>query len=432
MSDGRIKTMRASDPARIEEAHKRYKHISDTIEDTVSQLSKIVSAGESGLKGSWAEKIKEDAESIKESLQKAGVRYHDAATEIGIYQPELEKAFTDVGAAETAEADANASLSRASALPDPQKGPDGTISPEEEQKGVDKKRLQDEASGDVTTAKNKLNAALDALGVAGKRLGDAVNCKNYDDGLTDKINWKIMQFFKWVSKIFGYIALAFAFLAVLFPGVGWIVVAGVVAGAVTLIADSVLLGGGDGSVLSVVLGAVGLGLAGLGAAVAKFGSKIGAMVSSWKGFQNGFGAKWTLILGPNGKVTNIKFTFNGIGMGAPGSIGFREGLKNMFTGFWGNFKNGFGNMFLNGWGGFKGSLNGLMSTWWKNFAGIGTFKDLSWLKGLPFLNGGFNGLGTFLQTTWGAWGGLNQAFGIGVSIVVATMQAMEHPALGDA
>ncbi|GAA1625628.1 hypothetical protein [Actinoplanes couchii] len=431
MSDGRIKTMRASDPARIAEAHKKYKHISDTIEDTVSQLSKIVSAGEEGLKGSWAEKIKEDAESIKESLQKAGTRYHDAATEIGIYQPELERAFTDVGAAESAEADANASLSRANGLPDPQKGADGTIPPEEEQKGIDKKRLQDEASGDVTTAKNKLNAALDALSVAGKRLGDAVNCKNYDDGLTDKIGWQIMKFFKWLSKIFGYIALAFAFLAVLFPGVGWIVVAGVVAGAVTLIADSVLLAGGDGSVLSVVLGAVGLGLAGLGAAVAKFGSKIASYVSSWKGFQNGFGAKWTLILGPNGKVTNIKFNFSGITFN-PGKVGFFEGLGNKFSGIWGNFKNGFSNMFLNGFDGFKNSLNGLMSTWWKNFSGLTTFKDLSFLKGLPFLNGGFNGIGLGLQAAWGAWGTLNQAFGIGVSIIVATMQAMEHPALGDA
>jgi hypothetical protein len=265
MSIDRLAKLRAADEGEIEKAQKRYQKISDTLDDTVRKLDKIVSAGDDALRGEWVGALKKDATSLKESLQKAGVRYRDVAGEIKKYEPELHTAIVEVNAAERDERDGQATLNRANAMPDPQPGPDGTTSPEEQQKGADKNRAQENANADIAAAKGRLNGALDALGVAGKRLGDAVNCKNYDDGLTDKINWRVMAIFKVLSKVFAILGMILAVFAIFLPGVNVLILAGVAAGVGALISDSVLLAGGDGSVLDVVLGVVGLGLAGLGA-----------------------------------------------------------------------------------------------------------------------------------------------------------------------
>src|SRR5262249_27213357 len=140
-----------------------------------------------------------------------------------------------------------------------------TISAEEQQKGTDKTKATANADADLTAAKNRLTAALDALNVAGKRLGDAVNCKNYDDGLTDSFSDKLDAVMAQISKIFAIIGMVLAVLTILIPGVNILLLGAVVAGAVALVADVVLYAHGKGSLLDVVLDAVGLGMAGLGA-----------------------------------------------------------------------------------------------------------------------------------------------------------------------
>lgn len=407
MSDGRLNTLRRADQAEIAAAQKRYQLISDTIDDTVSQLAKIVSASEEALRGEWTKKTKEDAESIKESLDKAAVRYRDAASEIKKYEPELERAFTDTNAAERDEEEAKASLTRANAMPDPQKDAEGNISPEEQQKGADKQRAQDDASASITSAKGRMTAALDALGVAGKRLGDAVNCKNYDDGLTDKINWRIMNAFKWISKIFGIIAMVLTALAILIPGVGWLALAGVVAGAVTLIADSVLLGGGDGSVLAVVLGALGLGFAGIGAAFGAFAKtieSIGKFVKTMSKIK--FNPNWK----PGTSIELFDFARPpmALGSGKPG---------------WADF---IGNG-INKW--FGAGFGGMVKTWFNGFIGMNPIKDLSFLKDLPFFGGIFGKIGGGLQGIFATWGGMNQALAFIGGLLLAGLQATEHHSL---
>jgi hypothetical protein len=406
VSDWRLEKLRNADPAEVSASQKRYQLISDTIDDTVSKLAKIVSAGEEALRGEWVQKTKEDAEGLKESLDKAAVRYRDAAVEIKKYEPDLDRAVLEVNAAERDESEGSASLSRANAMPDPQKDADGTISPEEQQRGADKQRAQDDANADISAAKGRLTAALDALGVAGKRLGDAVNCKNYDDGLTDKINWRVMAIFKMISKIFGIIAMVLTALAILIPGVGWLALAGVVAGAITLIADSVLLGGGDGSVLAVVLGALGLGFAGLGAAFGAFSKTIESIGKFVKTMSK-------IKINPNWKPGQAIELFDfakplTIGSGKPGWLGSLGGSLNKW------FGNGFG---------------GMMKTWWDGFIGSGTLKDLGFLKNLPLFGGGFGKLGTGLQGIFATWGGINQAFTFVGGLLLAGLQATEHHSL---
>jgi uncharacterized protein YukE len=405
VSDGRLATLRKADPAEIEASQKRYQLISDTIDDAVSKLQKIVDAGENSLRGKWVDAVKDDAKSLKESLDKAAVRYHDVASEIKKYEPDLQLAITDVNAAERAEGGATASLDRANLMPDPQKDPDGNIPPEEQQKGEDKRKAQENANTQITVAKNRLTSALDALGVAGKRLGDAVNCKNYDDGLTDKINWRIMNIFKEISKIFGIIAMILTALAILIPGVGWLALAGVVAGAVTLIADSVLLAGGDGSVLAVVLGALGIGFAGLGAAVSFFGKSIGRAFDFIKTMSKiKFNPNWK----PGQGIELVNF-------GKPLTIGGKGGFFDTLGTSWNKwFGNGFG---------------GLMKTWWDGFIGKGPIANLSFLKNIPLFGEIFGKAGGGLQAIFATWGGLNQAFAFVAGLLIAGLQATEHHSL---
>ncbi len=414
MSDGRLKTLRKADPAEVSAAQKRYQLISDTIEDTVSKLQKIVDAGEDALRGKWVEAVKEDAESLKESLDKAAVRYRDVATEIKKYEPDLDRAIVQVDAAERDEADANASLTRANGMPDPVKGADGTVSAEEQQRGADKQRAQDDASTQVTAAKNRLTGALDALDVAGKRLGDAVNCKNYDDGLTDKISWRIMAVFKKISQIFGIIAMILTALAVMIPGLGALAVAGLVAGAVTLIADSVLLGGGDGSVLAVVLGALGLAFAGLSLAVGAIGKSIEAIAKFVKSFPK---ISFQPVFKPNGQVIPM------VNLARPAAhTPVKPGFFDVLRGAWNSAIST-----LSSAGATMGALGTLMQKWW-TAVGAGAIRNLGFLKDMGFLG---RPLGTGIQSLLATWGGLNQAFALGASLVIAGLMATEHHSLKD-
>jgi hypothetical protein len=272
--DARLGTLNKASVDRIQQAQRDYQNIATTLNDTIAKLAKIVETGAESLQGGYVEPLKKDAQSIKDDLGKAAVRYDDCASEISKYIPELEEAKTETAAALSAEESAKSAVNSANARPDGQKGADGVLPPEEQQKDTDKQRAQEEASSQLTAAKNKLTAALDALDVAGKRLGDAVSARRYDDGLTDTWKDKVNAFFAEISKIFAIIGMVLAVLCLIFPGVNLLILGTVVAGAITLIADSVLLAGGEGSVLDVVLGAVGLGLAGVGAAISLFGKNL--------------------------------------------------------------------------------------------------------------------------------------------------------------
>ncbi|MDW5323209.1 hypothetical protein [Plantactinospora sp. KLBMP9567] len=398
MSDPRLKTLKAADPTQIQAAQKRYQHISTTIDDAVTKLQKIVDTGGEGLRGQWVEPLRKDAESLKSSLSKAAVRYHDVAIEIDRYEEELRHAITKVDAATAAEEEWSASLDKANAMPDPQPHPDGTIPPEEQRKADEKKGAQEEADREIEAAKDRLTSALNDLDVAGKSFGDKVNCKNYDDGLTDKINWRVVGIFKWISRIFGIIAIILTGLAVLVPMIAalavvgpiaaaalpYIAVAGAVATAGLLIADSVLLAGGVGSVLSVVLDVFALVFAGLGAAVVLFGKQIEAFTKLIRGLGNW---KFKPVIGPNGEVIPL------VTIGSPPAT---VGAK---TGFFDVLKNWFTTLF-----------NGR------------AFKDLSFLGQLPFF-----GLANGLKWVFGLFSGIHQVFNLIAGLIIAGMQLSKHP-----
>jgi hypothetical protein len=388
----RLKLLDDADPAKIHDAQRRYADISTTIDDAIAKLAKIVDAGSDGLRGKWVEPLKKDAEEIKDSLSKASVRYEDAATEISRYEPELQHAKTEVAGARSDGEEASHAQNRANAMPDPVPGPDGSIPPEEQQKATDKSRAQSEADSAVTAAKNRLTAALDALDVAGKRLGDAVNCNRYDDGLTDTLKDKINEAFKWISKIFGIIAMVLTALAFLIPGVNALLFLGIAAGAVALIADSVLLAHGEGDVVDVILGAIGLGLAGIGVAILKFGSKLASSMRILGSLRFNFGS-----LGPGGGVV--------IPLSNMADIPALIAKPGFFRTEWTKFVEGLGKW----WGAFRhGNFAGLGSWWWNGVRGISTLTDLTGILG---------GATRGMNFTWLAWTVPNIFFALAAGLV---------------
>ncbi|MFG1777020.1 hypothetical protein ACGFIR_21640 [Micromonospora sp. NPDC049051] len=391
MSDGRLKTLSRADTEEIHAAQKRYAHIATTIDDAIAKLAKIVDAGSDGLRGKYVEPLKEDAEKIKDKLAKAAVRYEDVATEIGRYEPELERAKTEVAAAQRDEGEAEHAESRAKAMPDPQEGPDGTIGPEEQQKGADKQRAKDEAAAQLTAAKNRLTGALDALDVAGKRFGDAVNCNRYDDGLTDSTSDKIKAVFSIISKVFGILGMILTAFALLLPGVNLLVIAGIAAGAVALIADSVLLAYGEGTALDVAFGAFALFLGGVGLALAKFGKQIGNVTKLLGSFKFKPG-----VWGPGGPIPLPNW----------GQIITSAPRPGFFSLDWANLK-GAGSVWANLFR--TGNFRQFVFDFKSKLLGISGFKDLVGL---------FTG-GAKLKPVWLIWAGSNIFFSIGAGLAFA-------------
>jgi uncharacterized protein YukE len=254
-----------ADPDVVSAAQKRYQHIAETIDDATAKLQKIVDTNSDSLAGQYVEGLKSEAGSLQDRLSKAAVRYHDVADEISKYEPDLERGLSETAGALTDAEEAKTAQTKAHGMPDPQKSSDGTVSSDEQQKETAKNKAISDADSKMAAAKARLNNALDALNVAGKRFGDAVNCKRYDDGLTDSFKDKLDAVMAKISQIFAIIGMVLAVLAILIPGVDILIFAGVVASAIALTADVVLYADGKGSVLDVVLDALGLGLAGLGA-----------------------------------------------------------------------------------------------------------------------------------------------------------------------
>ncbi|MFD9811992.1 hypothetical protein [Streptomyces sp. NPDC059080] len=435
---------RDSDPihADLDEVHsaqKRYEGISETIDDAVAKLDKIVTAGSEALVGQYVEGLKDDAKSIKESLEKAGVRYHDVASEIKKYEPDLEHGLKETAAARTDAEEAKGDQTKAKNMPDPEKDSDGEISDEEKDKGTAKDKAGKNADGKLDAAKTRLNNAIDALNVAGKRFGDAVNCNKYDDGLTDSTKDKIDAVLAKIGEIFGWIGLALGILAILIPGVNLLIFAGIAAGVVSLVASAVLYADGKGSILDVVMAAVGVGLAGLGgiASLVTKGISSTAKITtlgkwSFRPLAGGGKNIEMVPLGPGGRalgggpgrIPNFSRPFG------PGNNFFNP---NNAAGNWRNMSEWFNNPATD-WllkkGGFPTPETGFWGSAGSQFKDAGKFwgnlfkNPMTFGKDFGSVVGGIQGardLSTIVKAAglgninklWYVWGGVNGAFGLG-------------------
>lgn len=269
-----------TDLERIEKAGKRYHNISVTINDAITKLGKIVDVGSDSLAGQYVESLKSEATSIRDNLTKAKTRYDDVAREIAKYQPKLESALGETALALVDAKAAEAARGRADTMADPQPAEDGTIPPEERGKSDLKKRAIDGAAEDLEKAKKKLNAAMDALNVAGRSFGDAVNSKQYGDGLSDSGWDKFLDFLENIgSTILSVLGALAAIALILVPGVNVVLLAAAAIATLTLVVDITLYANGRGSLADVILSAIGLALLG-GTAIASMLAKSKAALAS--------------------------------------------------------------------------------------------------------------------------------------------------------
>jgi hypothetical protein len=446
--DSRLNTLGKASTDRIHQAKRDYENIATTLEDTIAKLAKIVETNSESLKGQYVEPLKKDAQSIKDDLTKASARYHDAATEIGVYIPELEEAKVETTAAKNAEETATGEVGSAKGKPDGVKGADGVLTPEEQQKDTEKQRAVDEATAKLTAAKQKLTAALDALDTAGRRLGERVSARRYDDGLTDTWKDKVNAFFKKISKIFAIIGMVLAVLCLIFPGVNLLILGTVLAGVITLVADSVLLANGEGSVVDVVLGAVGLGLAGIGAAISLFGKGLAnsaRTINNMTGGMNripGRPPRLNLENGWNGRPIQL----DNLGPGAAGggrnvSVTQQLGpgdfhVPNNAVAGWQNTSDWFNLPGINGLLGRMGQVTPEIG-YWQSFliqgrGALGMWGNLrsnpaqfarDWsgviggLDGFRNLNNVMSAIGGHLSPAWFLFGGFNAVFTIGSGLI---------------
>ena len=433
-----------ADPEVVRAAQQRYQHIAETIDDATAKLQKIVDTNSDSLAGQYVEGLRSGASSLNDRLSKAAVRYHDVANEINKYEPDLDQGLSETAGALTDAEGAKSAQTKAKGMPDPQKGSDGTVSPDEQQKGDAKTKATGAADSQLAAAKTRLTNALDALNTAGKRFGDAVNEKKYNDGLTDSFKDKLDAVMAKISQIFAIIGMVLAVLAILIPGVDVLVIAGVVAGAVTLIANIVLYKDGKGSVVDVVLGALGLGLAGLGA-IASVAAK--GLASAAKTLGNLAGRPRPITTNPPqlhwgpGAPIELQPVGPAAGAGARTGPSVTTGVNtvpgdfvvpvNPATG-WTNMSDWFNNPATNWLLGKAGAVTPEIGFW--ESAGM-QFKGAGDLWGKLFSNplefgktwagviGGLSGfrdlsaimaaVGGKISPLWYVWGGVNGAFGMG-------------------
>ncbi|MCX4751305.1 hypothetical protein OG455_38385 [Kitasatospora sp. NBC_01287] len=457
-----------ADPDVVDAAQKRYALIASTIDDATAKLRQIVDSNSDSLAGQYVEGLKSGASSLNDRLSKAAVRYHDVANEINKYEPDLDQGLSETAGALTDAEAAKSAQTKANGMPDPQKSSDGTTTPQEQQKGTDKTKAQSDANAGMAAAKTRLNNALDALNVAGKRFGDAVSARRYDDGLTDSYKDKLDAVMAKISQIFAIIGMILGALAILIPGVDVLVIAGVVAGAVTLIANIVLYHDGKGSVVDVILGAIGLGMAGLGAVVSLVGKGMSSIAKTAALAERpGGGGDIELVPlrppgdGPGGSVPNFSRPF---GPGNPRPGGPPPNYSRPFgpgntpikpappvrpepepvpapgpnaAADWKNMSDWFNNPATNWVLGKLGVITpdtGFWASAWAQLKGAGEMwatlltdpakfgKDfasiITGLKGPLDLSAIMKagGLGS-ISPLWFAWGGLNGAFGLGAGFV---------------
>jgi hypothetical protein len=294
----------ASDPIvadvpALEDLVTYYTTLADQITSEATVLGSIGDGDESQFKGEAADKVRSKSREVAESLRTMSGRYAAVRDALAAYRPELEHALDESAAALRDASDAAAAGSRSAGMPDPSanRAQDAPPLTDDEQGQVDaRNRAISAAKSSADAATAKLRAAVDGLNAAGRTASNTIRA-GWHDGLHDSLGDKIKAFFakllKIIVKIFTYIGIALAALAILIPGLGFIALAAAVATTVTFVANVALAAMGEGSWLDVIMSAVSVAFVGAGALVTKAASvaKAGMLAKGMPGVEKVAGTK---------------------------------------------------------------------------------------------------------------------------------------------
>ncbi|KQO63866.1 hypothetical protein [Curtobacterium sp. Leaf261] len=294
----------ASDPIvadvpALEELVRYYQTLADQITTEADTLGRIGDGDESQFKGEAADKVRSKSKEVAASLRTMSGRYDAVRDALTTYRPELEHALDESAAALRDAGDASAAGSRGSAMPDPSvnRASDAPPLTADETGQVDARNraiANAHSASDAATA--RLRSAVDGLTAAGRQASSTIR-EAWHDGLHDTLGDKIKAFFakllKIIVKIFTYIGIALAALAILIPGLGFIALAAAVATTITFVANIALAAMGEGSWLDVIMSAVSVAFVGAGALVTKAASiaKAGMLTKGMPGVEKLAGTK---------------------------------------------------------------------------------------------------------------------------------------------
>jgi hypothetical protein len=253
-----------ADVATVQDLVHYYTTIAQEISAESDVLRRIGDGDTAEFKGESADAVRKKSKDVAESLQKMSGRYDAIRDALTGYLPELERALSESAAALRDAEDASASGARAASMADPSQNRAQDAPPLTSDESA--------ASDGADAAVARLRRAVDGINGAGKAAASTIRAA-WDDGLHDSLGDKIKAFFskllKIIVKIFTYIGIALAALAILIPGVGMLTFMAAVAASVVLVANITLAGMGEGSWLDVITSAVGLVLVGVGGALTK-------------------------------------------------------------------------------------------------------------------------------------------------------------------
>lgn len=262
----------------------RLAQVADSIRDQITALHRVAAADKGGqLKGQYAGKISDTANSLSDHLGRAENRYRVASGELGKWVTALETAqgesLTELNDAQQAQRDIEASTPHPAANSSGQQpAPPQPPAPDPSQQHA----LAD-AQSRLAAARTALAKTVGTMNDAARTHAGNIRAACQSDGLKDS-TWD--KFKHWVDdhsrlisdicNVLGWIATICAVVALFVPGLNILVAIALGATLLSLIGHTMLASAGDGSWFDVGLDAfalVTLGAGGLAAEGASAGER---------------------------------------------------------------------------------------------------------------------------------------------------------------
>jgi len=276
------------DPGRISQEAAHLAAMAKEISGQVDALHQMAAGGADGaLKGQYADKIHSSARDLADQLGKVVGRYQKVSSALHGWLPDLEQAQSmSLQALNQAEGPA-AKLNQAVVLPG-----GSNLTAAQKQSVQDYHTAMKQAQGELDAAKALLGRATTLRDNSASYHAGLIN-RAIDDGVKD--SWwdqfkEWIDHYAWLIKdictVLEIAATVLAVLALIFTGVGWIILLGVALTAVALLGRTMLAAVGDGSWMDVGMDAIALVTFGAGEAATKMLSTTTEnAVTLAKGFQ---------------------------------------------------------------------------------------------------------------------------------------------------
>jgi hypothetical protein len=264
------------DPARVSEEAAHLAAVAKQISDQVAALRKIGAGGvDAVLTGQYADKIHSSASDLADQLDKVVGRYQKVSSALNGWIPDLERAQAmSIQALNQAEGPYK-QVNQAVVLPS---GSNLTAQQKQDVQNYHNSMRQAQGALDAATALlNRATSLRDSsasyhAGLIGKAIDDAVKDSWWDQfkEWVDHYAWLIKD----ICTVLEIAAAVLAVLALIFTGVGWILLLGIGLTALALIGRSLLAATGNGSWFDVSLDAFALLTFGAGEVVGKMLSTV--------------------------------------------------------------------------------------------------------------------------------------------------------------